>query len=49
MTRHDDNFCKEKKRKKEKERIFMPLSIFHFNGILMMMIKINVKQFLFHM
>ena len=27
----------------------MPLSIFHLNRILMLMIKINIKQFLFHM
>ena len=28
---------------------FMPLSIFHLNRILMLMIKINIKQFLLHM
>ena len=27
----------------------MPLSIFHLNRILILMIKINIKQFLFHM
>ena len=27
----------------------MPLNIFHLNQILMLMIKINFKKFLFHM
>ena len=40
MIKHNVDFC-------ENEPRFMPLSIFHLNGILMLMIKINIKQFLF--
>ena len=42
MIRHNVNFRKNEPR-------FMPLSIFHLNCILMLMEKINIKQFLFHM
>ena len=41
MIIHNVDFCKNKTR-------FMPLIIFHFNCILLLMMKINKKQFLFH-
>ena len=41
MIRHNVDFFKNEPR-------FMPLNIFHLNSILMLMIKINIKEFLFH-
>ena len=41
MIRHSIDFCKNKPR-------FMPLIIFHLNCILLLMMKMNIKQFLFH-
>ena len=41
MIRHNVDFCKNEPR-------FMPLIIFHLNCILLLMMKMNKKQFLFH-
>ena len=39
---------KNKNKNKKKEPHFMPLLIFHLNCILLLMMKMNKKQFLFH-
>ena len=41
MIRHNVDFCKN-------EPLFIPLIIFHLNCILLLMMKMNKKQFLFH-
>ena len=41
MIRHNVDFCKNEPR-------FMPLKTFHLNCILLLMMKMNKKQFLFH-
>ena len=41
MIRHNVDFCKNEPR-------FMPLIIFHLNCIILLMMKMNKKQFLFH-
>ena len=41
MIRHNVDFCKNEPR-------FMPLIIFHWNCILLLMMEMNKKQFLFH-
>ena len=41
MIRHNVDFCKNQPR-------FMPLIIFHLNCILLLIMKMNKKQFLFH-
>ena len=41
VIRHNVDFCKNEHR-------FMPLIIFHLNCILLLMMKMNKKQFLFH-
>ena len=42
MMRHNVVFSNNESR-------FIPLSIFHFYRILMLMIRVSIKQFLFHL